>query len=340
MKEINSRNSNNTTKHSNISIFVPHNGCPHQCTFCNQKNITGQQSQPTPIDVKNAIKTAIISGADTSNTEIAFFGGSFTAIDREYMISLLDATRPYIKDFYGIRCSTRPDAVDGEILKILKSYGVTSIELGAQSMCDDVLGLNERGHTANDVIKASRLIQSYGISLGLQMMTGLYGSNIRKDYYTAQKIIELNPDTVRIYPTITLKNTPLEILYNDGSYTPCDRETTINCCSEILQMFYDSNINVIRVGLHYSDELKDNYIAGFYHPAFRELCESRMFYRSLLNNLNKNYQKGNYEILVGNKFISKAIGQKKENTNKLKDKGYIVKFISTDNIEDFSYIIR
>lgn len=340
MKEIKDKNFKSTIKHANISIFVPHNGCPHQCVFCNQKNITGQQYQPTPIDVKNAIETAISSGADTTNTEIAFFGGSFTAIDREYMIALLNATKPYIKDFYGIRCSTRPDAVNEEILTILKSYGVTSIELGAQSMCDDVLRLNERGHTANDVVNASKLIQSYGISLGLQMMTGLFGSNTEKDYYTAEKIVELNPDTVRIYPTITLKNTPLEILYKDGNYTPYNRETTISCCSKIIQLFYDSNINVIRVGLHYSNELKDNYIAGFYHPAFRELCESKMFYNSILNEIDKNYQKGSYEILVGNKFISKAIGQKKENINKLKDKGYIVKFITTDNMEDFCYIIR
>ncbi|MGN1138281.1 MAG: radical SAM protein, partial [Ruminococcus sp.] len=169
---------------------MPHNGCPHQCSFCNQKEITGQSYQPNDADVKNVIENAINNlGNNTVNAEIAFFGGSFTAIDRKYMISLLDATKPYIDRFYGIRLSTRPDYIDKEVLDILKSYKVTTIELGAQSMDDNVLRLNNRGHLSSDIVNASKLIKKYGFDLGLQMMTGLYGSSKDSDISTAKKFI-------------------------------------------------------------------------------------------------------------------------------------------------------
>lgn len=317
---------------------MPHNGCPHQCVFCNQKNITGHSYQPTKDDVVSAIETAINSGVDKKNTEIAFFGGSFTAIDRDYMVSLLNATKPYINDFYGIRLSTRPDAIDDKVLTLLKSYGVTSIELGAQSMCDDVLSLNERGHNATDVVNASNLIKKYNISLGLQMMIGLYGSTPERDIETAEKLISLSPDTVRIYPTITMKDTLLEKYYNDKKYVSYSKETTINTCAKILKMFYDKEINVIRVGLHYSDELVNTSVAGFYHPAFRELCESKMFLDMLINEIKK-YPQGEFSVIVGNKFISKAIGQKKANIKVLKELGYIVTFKQSNTLKDFQFII-
>ena len=161
-------------KKGNISVFVPHIGCPQKCSFCNQNTITGSHSVPTPDDVKNAVETALLK--TEYEYEIAFFGGSFTAIERAYMISLLETAKPYIESgkIKGIRCSTRPDAIDDEVLSLLKSYGVTAIELGAQSMNDAVLSANLRGHTADDVRNASRLIKKYGFELGLQMMTDLY----------------------------------------------------------------------------------------------------------------------------------------------------------------------
>ncbi len=165
-------------KKSNISLFIPHVGCPNKCSFCNQNEITGQDDIPNAEDVKRAIETSLKKSGSGIN-EVAFFGGSFTAIDRDYMVSLLQAVQPYIKthDITGIRCSTRPDAIDNEILDILKQFSVTSIELGAQSMDDEVLKANRRGHTSEDVIKASELIKEYNIELGLQMMTDLYMSS-------------------------------------------------------------------------------------------------------------------------------------------------------------------
>ncbi|MBR3789881.1 MAG: radical SAM protein, partial [Clostridia bacterium] len=174
-------------KHSNISLFVPHAGCPNQCSFCNQKTISGRVKELTKEEVKRTLEFASNSKLSAENTEIAFFGGSFTAINRDYMISLLEEAKPFIDNglFSGIRISTRPDSIDEEVLGILKSYKVTAIELGAQSTNDEVLLYNRRGHTKADIINASLLIKKYGFSLGLQMMTGLYKSTRNRDIETA-----------------------------------------------------------------------------------------------------------------------------------------------------------
>ena len=171
---------------------MPHAGCPNQCSFCNQKSISGQLEKITAQDVKKAAETAIKSSY-SENGEIAFFGGSFTAIDREYMTQLLKAAGPYIeqKYFSGIRISTRPDAIDEEICKILKENFVTSVELGCQSMNDEVLKANQRGHTSQDVVRATEMLKKFGFEVGHQMMTGLYKSSVEKDIETAKRIASL-----------------------------------------------------------------------------------------------------------------------------------------------------
>ncbi|MBR2040555.1 MAG: radical SAM protein, partial [Clostridia bacterium] len=203
-------------KHSNISIFVPHIGCPNKCSFCNQRYITGAFKAPTVRDVAIAVKNAQTSANyDPKTTEIAYFGGSFTAINRNYMLRLLRVAHRFVKSgvVSGIRISTRPDAIDDEILTLLKEYSVTAIELGAQSLNDRVLRLNNRGHKVSDVVKAAKKIKEHGFELGLQIMTGLYADSDASALKTAEKVIEINPDTVRIYPTIVLKDTDLEALY-------------------------------------------------------------------------------------------------------------------------------
>lgn len=321
-------------KRSNVSIFVPHNGCPHQCSFCDQRNITGLSTQPIINDVDKTINIAINTLKDKSKeSEIAFFGGSFTAIDRAYMISLLDVASKYVRKnmFRGIRISTRPDAIDNEILTILKEKGVTSIELGAQSMDEKVLLLNNRGHTPQDVIKSSELIKKYGFSLGLQMMTGLYGSDYAKDYETALSLAILKPDTMRIYPTVILKNTELQKLYEEKKYLPMSLDECINLCSELLLLFNKFNIPVIRLGLHDSESLRKNMIAGCYHPAFRELCESRILFNNCLSILD-NMEEKKVIIYVNPSTISKMVGHRRENLKKLDKLGYSVKIKSDINI--------
>ncbi len=314
-------------KKGNISLFIPHLGCPHKCSFCNQNTITGKQSQPSADDVRSAVETALKK--KNYDYEIAFFGGSFTAIDREYMLSLLKAAYDYVKDgrVNGIRISTRPDCIDEEVLDILKKYGVTSIELGAQSMDDEVLRANFRGHTAEDVENASRLIKSFGFELGLQMMTGLYLDTDEKAVQTAQKIIDLAPDTIRIYPTVVLKNTYLAKLYEDELYKPQTVDDAANLCTKIVPMFEKAGIRVIRLGLHSSPELKKNMIAGAFHDSFGEIVKSRY----MLNKILK-YPPADYEIMVNSKSVSQLKGQQKRNIYFLMEEGYNIKVTVNDKV--------
>lgn len=263
-------------------------------------------------------------GDNAKNAEIAFFGGSFTAIDRDYMISLLEATRDYIDFFKGIRISTRPDCITEEILDILKFYKVTSIELGAQSMDEEVLLANNRGHSAGDIVKASELIKNYGFSLGLQMMTGLYKSDFSKDIYTAEKFIELKPDTVRIYPTVIMKDTDLADYYNNGSFVPYTLDESVTLCSKLIMMFEVEGIKIIRLGLHYSDSLIKNSLGNNYHPAFKELCENKIFLNKILSLLESTNGKS-FTVCVNQKSLSKLLGQKKSNIIELGKLGYNIR---------------
>ncbi len=328
-------------KHSNVAIFVPHNGCPHQCSFCNQRCITGQAYQPQAQDVISAINTAIDSlGKDTEYSEVAFFGGSFTAIDRGYMLSLLDATKPYIDRFKGIRISTRPDYINQEILDILKSYKISSIELGVQSMSDDVLLANKRGHTSRDVYVASQLIKDNNIELGLQMMTNLYKSTIADDLYTAECFTHIKPKTVRIYPTIVLRGTELFDLYQGGLHTAYTLEQSVDECAKLIKIFEKNGINVIRVGLHSGGNVDDSYVAGAYHQAFRELCHSKIMIKEILDYLKNNQFNRDIDIFVAPKNISATIGQKRGNIAVLQQNGYNAKVLPSDALTGRAFIIK
>lgn len=306
--------------HSNISIFVPHIGCPNKCSFCNQRYITGSCWAPCAADVEKAVAAAKGSrNFDSKTAEIAFFGGSFTAINRNYMTALLKAAEQFVKDgtVKGIRISTRPDAIDDDILTLLKEYGVTSIELGAQSMNDRVLRMNNRGHTSGDVERASRLIREYGFELGLQMMTGLYGDSDNSAVKTAERLIALKPDTVRIYPTIVLKDTDLAALYADNIYKPQTLDSAVTLASKLYKLFTENGIRVIRLGLHSIEEKA--YIAGPWHPAFSELCQSQIMLTGVLSSLT---EKGKYNIKVAKSAVSKMTGQGRKNIIFLKSRGY------------------
>ncbi|MBQ4312896.1 MAG: radical SAM protein [Clostridia bacterium] len=322
------------TKHANIAIFVPHNGCPHTCAFCNQRIISGEQSQPTPELVADTLSRAVSELSERAKcSELAFFGGSFTAIERGYMISLLEAAYPFVRrgDIAGIRCSTRPDCVDAEIIGILRRYGVTAVELGAQSMDDRVLRLNERGHTAQDVRRASALIKDAGISLGLQMMTGLYGDSDEGAEYTARELAALRPDTVRIYPTVVLRGTGLHELMQAGEYLPQGVDGAVELCSRLLPYFEQQGIAVIRLGLHASADIERDLVGGAYHPAMREMCEGRIFLRKMTAILENKGSK-TASLHVNGRDISKAVGQKRCNIQALAELGYSVTVTPDDSV--------
>ncbi len=274
-----------------------------------------------------------------SSVEVAFFGGSFTAIDRDYMVSLLDATVEFRDRISGIRLSTRPDCIDDEVLLLLKGYGVTSIELGAQSMDNEVLAANNRGHNADDIVKAAKLIKNYGFSLGLQMMTGLYKSSFQKDIKTAEQFIALKPNTVRIYPTVIMQDTELAELYLNNLFEPYSLNQSVELCARLILMFEQEGINIIRLGLHYSDSLVQNSLGNNYHPAFKELCESKIFYDKFLEKAN-NYSSKELTVYINPKSVSKFLGQKKSNLKKLADLGYKISIVYDTSLGKYDLNIK
>ncbi len=318
-------------RHANLAFFVPHLGCPYQCVFCDQKSISGQQKAPTKEEVIRTCERFLPS--DGAGTEIAYFGGSFTAISRELMVELLQAAYPFVRDgrASGIRISTRPDAVSEEILKILREYGVTSIELGAQSMSDEVLRVNGRGHDSGSVVAASRMIKEAGFSLGLQMMVGMYGAEDpgEEAMYTAHRLADLEPDTVRIYPTIVVDGTALAALYRAGRYVPLELEQAVDISASLIEMFRSRDINVIRVGLHYEESLIGSMVAGPYHPAFGEMCEARILRRAIETELNGCR---NAEVRCESRLLSQVTGQKKSNIEYFRSLGIGIRVIPDDGV--------
>ena len=306
-------------KHINIPIFVPHYGCPFSCVFCNQNEITGRNSSTDIAEAEKIIEEHLLTTSGKS-AEIAFFGGSFTAIPQNIMKDYLNLGYRYVKsgNVDGIRISTRPDFIDTEILDILKTHGVTTIELGAQSFDDEVLKKSGRGHTAQDIKDSALLIKQNGFSLGIQLMTGLYGDTEEKSVDSALQAVALNPDCVRIYPALVIKGTKLFDLYNTGKYIPQTLEETVSTVSKMLGIFYKHNINVIRVGLASTEEMnsRGTIAAGPDHPAIRELCEGRI-YLDIMENYIKDNHCDKITVFAPKHEFSKISGHKKYNSEYL-----------------------
>lgn len=314
------------TRRAAVAIFVPHAGCPHACSFCDQRRISGGPEVPGPEEVRRTLAGAAAQlDGNTAHTQIAFFGGSFTAIPKEGRRALLEAAQPFLRQggFSGIRVSTRPDCIDEAVLAELKGYGVEAVELGAQSMDGRVLRLNRRGHTAGDVAAASRLIRGMGFSLGLQMMTGLYGDTCEGARETARAVAALEPDEVRVYPTVVLRGTHLEELLQAGAYHPQRLEEAVELCAGLLDFFHAGGIPVIRLGLHDSPSLKESLVAGPYHPAFRELCEGALLLERAVEQIDRNgIPSGAILLTVAPGSTSKMAGQRRANLIRLAGMGY------------------
>lgn len=311
-----------------IPIFVPHLGCPNACVFCNQVKISGQQTTVTAKDVKETIEYYLNNFKHEENKiEVAFFGGSFTAIDKEIQKELLEAAYEYIEQgkVDSIRISTRPDYINRDILKMLKKYKVKTIELGVQSSNNYILEKAKRGHTFEDVKKASKLIRFYGFTLGVQMMVGLPDSTGLDEVNTAKDLIKLKPKIVRIYPVLVIKGTQLEKDYKLGDYDPLSLTQAIMRCKEVATLFNENKIKIIRIGLQNTDEITDpnnensEVVAGPYHPAFRQLIEGALWYDAITEKIKKfNTKVKQVEIRANPDDVNNIIGHKKENVLKLK----------------------
>ena len=312
-----------------IPIFVPHLGCPNDCIFCNQKSISGQKKNITKEETKKIIEDYLKSiKEEDAQIEIAFFGGSFTAIEKEKQEELLQVAYEYVQSgqVESIRISTRPDCIDKETLKMLKKYKVKTIELGVQSANDYILKRANRGHTFEDVKKASKMIRWNGFKLGHQMMVGLPESTRIDEINTAKALVKLKPKMVRIYPVLVVKNTKLEKEYEEGNYQPLSVVQAVEVCKEIVRIFADKKIDIIRIGLQNTDEISDptnknsEVVAGPYHPAFRQLVESAMWYDAIVGKIKKlNAKVKEVEVSVNPIDANNVIGHKKENVMKLKD---------------------
>ena len=312
-----------------IPIFVPHLGCPNDCIFCNQKTISGQKKSMTKEEAKKIIDDYLkYIEKENAQVEIAFFGGSFTAIEKEKQEELLKLAYEYVKNgkVQSIRVSTRPDCIDKEILKMLKKYKVKTIELGVQSANDYILKRANRGHNFDDVKKASRMIRWNGFKLGHQMMVGLPESTRIDEINTAKALIKLKPKMIRIYPVLVVKNTKLEEEYKNGTYEPLPLVQAVEVCKELVRMFADKNIDIIRIGLQNTEEISDpenpesEVVAGPYHPAFRQLVEAGMWYDAIVAKIKKlNVKVKEVEVTVNPIDANNVIGHKKENVLKLKE---------------------
>jgi len=311
-----------SARESVIPVFVPHLGCPHACVFCNQNRISGAERPATAETVREAIKQAAALPQTGAKRQLAFYGGSFTAIPLAEQTALLAAAKDALDrgEIDAIRLSTRPDAIDETVLRRLREYGVETIELGAQSMDEQVLRLSGRGHTAADVERASRLIKDRGFRLILQMMTGLPGDDEEKDMETARQLIALGADGVRIYPTVIVRDTALYTLWKSGRYREHSVEDAVRVCAKLLPLFQQAGIPVIRLGLNPTEELSGGAaVAGAYHPALGELVRSRILYEKAELLLRENGASGRVILGVAPENLSQMVGQHRENVRKLCD---------------------
>ena len=336
-------------RHINLPVFIPHRGCPNDCVFCNQRTISGH-SDYSPEAVRHEIETALSTLPENAEVQIAFFGGSFTGIDRSEMVYLLSVAKEFIDSgkVDSVRLSTRPDYIDEERLEILRSYGVRTVELGIQSTSDKVLAAANRGHTAEDSERAMRLIKKYGFELVGQMMVGLPEATPEDEQKTAEDICSWGADAARIYPTVVFHKTELCEMARKGEYTPLTLEDAVERSKKVKKIFIKHGVECIRLGLQSGENLTepDGVYAGDYHSAIGELVESRIYRDLIVSEIKK---LGIGEKLAGRELViqvphgevSKVVGQKGENKTFLKNEYCVknVKVIEKDSVLRYNIIL-
>lgn len=310
-----------TAKRNIIPVFVPHLGCKSDCVFCNQRKISGSLSPVRAADIENIITLALEKIPEKTNIQLAFYGGSFTAIPVGEQNELLSAALPFLRDgrLCSVRLSTRPDAIDEKTLERLKGFGVRTLEIGAQSMCDAVLLASGRGHTAAQTEKAAQLVKAYGFELILQMMTGLPGDTKARTLETAEKLIALRPDGVRIYPAVIIADTPLQELWQSGKYAEHTVTQAVDYCAAIVPLFEKAGIDIIRLGLNPTEALSQGAaVGGAYHPALGELVRARIMLDKAKALLEGIEPKSAVTLQVNFRDVSAMTGPHRSNLEALK----------------------
>ncbi len=280
-----------------IPVFIPHSGCPHQCAFCNQSIITNTEHKlPSEEAVQKTIASYLKYRGRRRYVELAFFGGNFLGLPLENMLGLLDMVQSYMEKglIDGIRFSTRPDTISSSMLELVKARGVTTIELGVQSMNNRVLAASKRGHTAEDTLRAMELLKKYRFTSGVQVMTGLPEDNEDCLFETTEKLAELKPDFARIYPLMVLKGSLVERWYRQGRYVPLELDQAVDMVARMFLIFKKANVKVIRMGLQASEIMEDRsmMITGPWHPAFGHLVFSRIMFDRACRDLDSMHLSG------------------------------------------------
>ena len=305
-----------------IPVFIPHRGCPHQCLFCNQNVITGQTAEVFPQEIEKTITTWLARSRSRARVQVAFYGGSFTCLPEERQVKMLRVVQPFLRrgDVHCIRLSTRPDCIDSAICTFLKRMGVAIVELGVQSLDDDVLLRSRRGHTAEDCRRAVCVLKEAGIEVGIQLMPGLPGENSLSFLKGVRGIIELAPAFVRLYPVLVVNHSGLAEIYRLGDYRPLTMNRAVAFCRRAKEMFLQAGIQVIRIGLQPSVSLEKDLLAGPYHPAFGELVAARDWFKRM-RALLAGYPAGRLTVAISKQDLSAFLGPKRININRLAQLG-------------------
>jgi len=329
------------TKHYTIPIFIPELACPFRCIYCDQHKITGKAHLPGPEEVKEIIEKHLASFPKRKKeVEIGFFGGNFTGISIEEQKRYLSVAVEYLREgkVQGIRLSTRPDYINEQVIKLLKTYKVTTVELGAQSMVDEVLQESSRGHTVSDTIKASEMIKKARIRLGLQMMIGLPGDKPEYNLQTASAFVELEADDARIYPTLVIKGTGLEKLHDEGKYVSLGMEEAIQRSADVFKVLEAGGVKVIKMGLHPAEGFLsgDELVAGPFHEAFRELVMTEIWAEEFAPLMKRSDHK-KLEINVSTGQFNFAIGYAAKNKKALLELYDTVVFYRDESLKNREY---
>ncbi len=332
-----------------VPIFIPHAGCPHRCVFCNQHTTTGQnESMPSAKQIRQTVDRFLTYRRDPDRwTELSFYGGNFLGLAPEQIQLLLATITPYIRQgsANGIRFSTRPDTIDEGRLTLISEFPVTTIELGVQSMNDQVLEQSQRGHTSQDTIRAVALLKATPYAIGIQLMIGLPGDTESQALATARHVASLAPDFVRIYPTLVFRGSALYREHAKGRYEPLTLNEAVAITADLFEIFARNDIPVIRMGLQAAEELSPeaDLVAGPFHPAFGELVRSALWMKAICHHLERENLMGGEIIMdVNPRLLSQIKGQKEDNIMVLIERCQLrsLEIRTNENVADDTVIIN